>query len=292
MEMDLLSITRTAAMIYAEENLGNRKTETIRRKFVESIFVLRENKSMTIMTIIDALEEELSITYSEQEVLTLIKENDSFEYIAGKTKEEDTYRLTGKRYVLLQDRSSDVIQNTYEKFLVDKDIPSEKFGHVMQQYLYYLLNTNIEAFGGILKGSMPDVTKDLLVSLSDEDIQIINDFLNWKDNDKNIALYKLISYCIEYTIAVNNSKESVLTSAIKNKDFYLDNALLYRALGINGTQRKKRTLSFLKKCIETGQSLHVTGILGMSLWRPLTFTSTKLERPHLLGILIPQFSGG
>lgn len=79
MEMDLLSITRTAAMIYAEENLGNRKTETIRRKFVESIFVLRENKSMTIMTIIDALEEELSITYSEQEVLTLIKENDSFE---------------------------------------------------------------------------------------------------------------------------------------------------------------------------------------------------------------------
>ena len=72
-------------MIYAEENLGNRKTETIRRKFVESIFVLRENKSMTIMTIIDALEEELSITYSEQEVLTLIKENDSFEYIAGKT---------------------------------------------------------------------------------------------------------------------------------------------------------------------------------------------------------------
>ena len=45
-------------MIYAEENLGNRKTETIRRKFVESIFVLRENKSMTIMTIIDALEEE------------------------------------------------------------------------------------------------------------------------------------------------------------------------------------------------------------------------------------------
>ena len=93
MEMDLLSITRTAAMIYAEENLGNRKTETIRRKFVESIFVLRENKSMTIMTIIDALEEELSITYSEQEVLTLIKENDSFEYIAGKTKEEDMYRL-------------------------------------------------------------------------------------------------------------------------------------------------------------------------------------------------------
>lgn len=83
-------------MIYAEENLGNRKTETIRRKFVESIFVLRENKSMTIMTIIDALEEELSITYSEQEVLTLIKENDSFEYIAGKTKKKIRIVLLAK----------------------------------------------------------------------------------------------------------------------------------------------------------------------------------------------------
>lgn len=287
MEMDLLSITRTAAMIYAEENLGNRKTETIRRKFVESIFVLRENKSMTIMTIIDALEEELSITYSEQEVLTLIKENDSFEYIAGKTKEEDMYRLTGKRYVLLQDRSSDVIQNTFEKFLVDKDIPSEKFGHVMQQYLYYLLNTNIEAFGGILKGSMPDVTKDLLVSFSDEDIQIINDFLNWKDNDKNIALYKLISYCIEYAIAVNNSKESVLTSAIKNKDFYLDNALLYRALGINGAQRKKRTLSFLKKCIETGQSLHVTCISRHEFMETIDFHINQIRKTTPFGNINP-----
>ena len=53
---DILSITRTAAMIYAEENLGNRKTDTIKRKFIESIFVLHENKCMTILTIVDALE--------------------------------------------------------------------------------------------------------------------------------------------------------------------------------------------------------------------------------------------
>jgi len=223
---DILSITRTAAMIYAEENLGNRKTDTIKRKFIESIFVLHENKCMTILTIVDALEEDLSITYSEHEVLSLIKEHESFEYIAGVTSNDDMYRLSGKRYMLLQERGTDVIQNTYEKFLVGKDISYEKFAKIMQQYLYYLLNTNIEAFGAILKGTIPDTSQSTIDSFSDEEVQIINDFLNWKDNDKNVALYKLISCCIEYAVAVNNSKESILTSAIKNKAFYIDNALL------------------------------------------------------------------
>ena len=117
---DILSITRTAAMIYAEENLGNRKTDTIKRKFIESIFVIHENKCMTILTIVDALEEDLSITYSEHEVLSLIKEHESFEYIAGVTSNDDMYRLSGKRYMLLQERGTDVIQNTMRSFLLVK----------------------------------------------------------------------------------------------------------------------------------------------------------------------------
>lgn len=65
---DISSLTRTAAIIYAEESIGNRKTETIRRKFIESVFVLRDNACMSIMSIVDSLEEDLSITFSEQEV--------------------------------------------------------------------------------------------------------------------------------------------------------------------------------------------------------------------------------
>ena len=284
---DILSITRTAAMIYAEENLGNRKTDTIKRKFIESIFVLHENKCMTILTIVDALEEDLSITYSEHEVLSLIKEHESFEYIAGVTSNDDMYRLSGKRYMLLQERGTDVIQNTYEKFLVGKDISYEKFAKIMQQYLYYLLNTNIEAFGAILKGTIPDTSQSTIDSFSDEEVQIINDFLNWKDNDKNVALYKLISCCIEYAVAVNNSKESILTSAIKNKAFYIDNALLYRALGINGLQLKKRTLSFLRKCLETGQSLHVTCISRHEFMETIDFHINQIKSSTPFGNINP-----
>lgn len=284
---DISSLTRTAAIIYAEESIGNRKTETIRRKFIESIFVLRDNINMSIMSIIDSLEEDLSITFSEQEVSSLIKGHESFEYIVGKTPEKDTYRLVGKRYILLKDRSTNVIQNTYEKFINERDLSNDDFVGLMQRYLYYLLNTNIDAFSSILKGSTIEATSDILEQFSDEEVQIINDFLNWKDNDKNIALYKLISCCIEYAVAVNNSKESILSGAIKNKAFYLDNALLYRALGINGIQRKKRTLSFLKKCIETGQTLHVTCISRHEFMETIDYHINQIKNTTPFGNINP-----
>lgn len=284
---DITSITRTAAVIYADDSLGNRKTKTIRRKFIESVFVLRENKSMTISTIVDALEEELSITFSDEEILSLVDKHENFEYIAGKTKAEDSYRLEANRLLLLRRRGSDVIQNTYEKFLLGKDITTEKFAEIMQKYLYYLLNTNIEAFSGILNGAMPIHSNVSGEPFEAEDIQMINEFLNWNDNDKNVALYKLISCCIEYAIAVNNSKESILTSAIKNKDFYLDNSLLYRALGINGEQRKKRTISFLKKCQETGQTLHVTCISRHEFMETIDFHINQLRSTTPFGNINP-----
>ena len=47
-------------------------------------------------------------------------------------------------------------------------------------------------------------------------------------------------------------------ASLRNKLFYLDNNIIYRAIGINGDSRKQRTIVFLKKCLESGQKLTIS----------------------------------
>jgi hypothetical protein len=51
---------------------------------------------------------------------------------------------------------------------------------------------------------------------------------------------------------------SVFLNSVKNKVFYLDNNVLYRAIGLNGESRKKRIREFLSKCKSAGQIFKVS----------------------------------
>jgi hypothetical protein len=76
--------------------------------------------------------------------------------------------------------------------------------------------------------------------------------------EKNKLLFKLVSFCIEYSLVANNSSDEVFLNALRNKHFYLDNNVIYRAIGINGDLRKKRTENFLQKCVDNGQKLYIS----------------------------------
>ena len=64
--MNIRSITRTAAIIYADEQL-TRKTETIKRRFVESVFINNNNSLLTIAELITNIEEDMGLLFSEEE---------------------------------------------------------------------------------------------------------------------------------------------------------------------------------------------------------------------------------
>ena len=283
-KIDIQNVTRTAPIIFAEESLG-RKTETIKKKFIEAIFVLQDNRPLTIQDILDHLEDSLSLIFHEQEVLDLLKDENVFEYIANEKKESDKYKLIEKRFRHLKEKENKTINTTYEKYIRDRnpEIKNVNFEDIMQRYLYYLLNTNIEAFNAIIKGSIPKVEETSESGLSSKDIDIINDFLQWDDDEKNKDLFRLANYCIEYAIVVNNSKESMLSTAIKSKHFYIDNALIYRAIGINGEQRKKRTLTFLKKCTDTGQKLFISSISRKEFFESIDYHIDQLNKSTPFG---------
>lgn len=88
--------------------------------------------------------------------------------------------------------------------------------------------------------------------------EIINDFLNWDNDYKNKSIFDIVSYSIEYCLLVSNNKNSFQLQYLKNKSFYLDTNIIYRALGINGETRKKRTETFLRRCSETNIKLFIS----------------------------------
>ena len=114
--------------------------------------------------------------------------------------------------------------------------------------------------------SIPDTS-----SFNDEEIEVINKFLSYDNPGKDKALYVLVNYCIEYASAFNSIDPQDIVSALKNKILYLDNALIFRALGINGQLRKTRAENLFQRCIDSGQKLYISSI-------------TKPHRLHAVGL--------
>lgn len=256
------ALYRTSAVVYAEGNMESRKTKTIRRKFVEAVFVNSKNCLFTVSEIGVKVYEELDIMLTDNEINEIVSDSDFFVLHEGKKKEKK-YSLHAERYSHLQEKSEDNIEKVVNRYLEDcnGDVSdSDELRSLLDKYLFAMMNSNIVAYKQVLAPSSAQKSSGRvdIGDFSEDEIQTINQFLSWNDSAKDKELFKLVSCCIEYAIAVNNSKENALIEAFKNKVFYLDNALIYRAIGINGDIRKKRTLSFIRKCKECGQELRIS----------------------------------
>ena len=262
--MDISTSIRTAAVIYADEPTA--KTVSIKRKFIESVFLTNENAELTIAELANKIYEIFELSFSEEELDSIIaNETDKyFLVLDAKYVENKKISLLQSRYLYLYNKETknDITQYIDEYLLQHPQvsIQSESIQNLLNRYFYELLNTNISAYSQLLNPKKDAETSIKVESknFTPAEIDIINDFLNWNDIEKNKAIFKLLSYALEYALVSNNARDNVYLSSLRTKIFYLDTNLLYRALGINGDTRKKRTTVFLRKCKESGQKLIIS----------------------------------
>ena len=291
--MDIKSITRTAAIMYADSTMTNRTTNTIKRKFIESAYVYNNNIQMTLYELANCIHEEMGLLFSEDELKPIVKDSEIFVEVLSKSSEDIKYNLQEKRYGTLSSKPVDEIDQIIENFFSVKEgvfsLTKEAFKELIYRYLHSLLNTNIAAYSHFIKNSKQTIIPRLnSEQFEDNEIDIINEFIKWDNEDKNRAIFKLVNYCIEYAVVVNNSSEDVLSKSLRTKVFYLDNALIYRALGINGETRKKRTLSFLKKCKESGQKFVISKYTRMEFFNTIEFHLNQLNSSTPFGRISPH----
>lgn len=240
--------------------------KTIHRKVIESVFVENENKSMTVHNIIDFIQSKLELVFTEEEITEIIddtKKNQFVVHLDTKLK-ESFIRLTDKRFNTLKNKEQKFSIQTYIKEYVDSvyegKLSHEHLEDIILKFIYELLNKNISAFKKLTspkcRAEEISINNNLFTI---EERKVINDFLNWDKPEKNKSIFSLVSYSVEYSMLSNNiGNSSLLLQSIRNKVFYLDNNIIYRAIGINGEDRKNRILTFLRKCKENGQTFVVS----------------------------------
>jgi len=296
MSYKIQTITRTAAMIYAEDQ-SSRTSKSVKRAFVDAVLVNTDNQPCKIDKIVTKLQEDYELVFQEKELLEIIGQERYYEIIYGKKKQDNQYYLPTNRFEKLKGTNQFNIDSAIEDYIANNpDIDSAQLKKLLYDYLYMLLNTNMAAFNQLLErkekgiSSIPDTS-----SFNDEEIEVINKFLSYDDPGKDKALYVLINYCIEYASAFNSIDPQDIVSALKNKILYLDNALIFRALGINGQLRKTRAENLFQRCIDSGQKLFISSITRKEFFDSIDFHINQLKRTSPYGSINPilfRYTGG
>lgn len=296
MANSIQTITRTAAMIYAEDQ-SSRTIKSVRRTFVDALLVNSNNEPKTIEEITSLLLTEYELVFQEKDLQNIIDDNKYYEVIIGRLKRYNKYYLPTTRFNKLKERADYNIDNAIDDYIKDcPSIEAEKLKELLNKYLYSLLNTNISAFKQLLekKGSAISPVLDKS-SFKDDEIESINGFLAYENTKKDKALFELVNYCIEYASAINSIDPQDVISALKNKILYLDNALIFRVLGINGSQRKNRAENLFHRCIDSGQKLFISSVTRKEFFDSIDFHINQLKKTSPYGSINPilfRYTGG
>lgn len=145
------------------------------------------------------------------------------------------------------------------------DCSQEVLFDKLQEYLYYSFNSSIENLMGLLE--IKPLSEITGFSVSNEMVQLINDFIAWNNTEKNKLLYDLVSLSYEYCM-LTTKKDNLLSKRIfKGKRFLLDSNIIFRMAGINKDERQFVTTSFTKKCEEVGIELFYSSETLTELYR-------------------------
>ena len=288
---------RTAAMIYAEDQ-SIQTVKTVRRRFVDAVLVNADNTPHTVEQIITSLQKDYEIVVQEKEIIGFLDDERYYEKVLGKTKREDTYNLPNKRFERLKEKTENSIDDAIEEFSTQKpNVAPDELRDLLHKYLYSLLNTNISAYTQLLERKGKQVSPVIDSStFNDDEIETINCFISWDNPNKNKALFELVNYCIEYATAINSIDPQDVVDALKNKKLYLDNALIYRALGINGGFRKERVMNLLQRCADSGQQLIISSVTRKEFFETIDYHIGHLRGSTPYGNINPslfrRYTGG
>lgn len=254
------NVFRLSAILYASNNYQISPVQLHKKIIEDALYTNNSTDGISIESLAQYIETTYSIAFTDDE-LKKVLHNDKFKNIfaiipvkGGNNK----YLLNPARRVILDTNRTKTLNDFIAQYIADNQLESEN-AEAIYRYLYGVFTTNVESFRRMLENSnVKTLTQHY--SPKDEDANIINGFLDWECDDKNIAIFNLSSYALEYCMLTGKKGSNAKLESLQKKRFYLDTNILYRALGINGADRKLRTLSFLRKLKDTQNEIIITKI--------------------------------
>ena len=284
---------RLAAVLYADNNYEV-APKTIIKKVIESALLSNENKSINIHQLIDFIYSTYNLHLVEEEVKNIVTSDKEDGFLCNQKNEDTIVCLSEKRKQVIETKlSNKTIDYFIDEFEKAKAalVSGSNTKEIIYRFLYELLSSNIESFKKLLdsKKKIEDLINVESHTYTPVEREIVNEFLGWDNNGKNKAIFDIASYALEYCMICNNGGAThIQLNNLRNKIFYLDTNVIFRALGINGLNRQNRTNTFLRKFIEANTQLVISKFSETEFRDTITFYLDKLKETPLNRKINPE----
>lgn len=198
-------IFRLAAILYADNNYEV-SSKTLHRKVIESLFIDNNNEFIGLHTLIDRLKKQYNLDFTEEEIRDVVSDADCFNTSNCKI-DEIKITLTQKRFEAVK---SKIVTNNLEYFIEEFHKSNGQFDlkdlkTIIYRFLYEIFQTNISSFSKLVDPTIQ--IQDLLSNndhnLNSLEIDIINTFLNWDNDEKNKMIFDISNLALEYCLITN-----------------------------------------------------------------------------------------
>jgi hypothetical protein len=273
---------RLSAVLYADNNYLVSSKTTL-RKIIETGLFAMDRDSVSSHDLIDFIFDNYNLHIDEAEIeeIVLSKQQDTF--LVNFTGNGNVLSLTEKRKVIIQ---SKIDENTIEYFIDlfikenETQFSNSELKELIYRFLFDILSSNVESFKKLID---KDSSIEALINVDSHNYSLdereaINNFLKWDNEGKNKSVFNIASFAIEYCLISNNSKQGIELKNLTNKVFYLDTNVIFRALGINGEERRKRSITFLKRFQETNTKIIISKYTDKEFASTIDYYIKRLEQ--------------
>ena len=272
------NVFRLSAVIYANKNY-NISPVTMHREVIEdALFQLDNKDGVTLDYLSNFIEKEYSLVFTEDELKkVLYDDSNKKRFLVKPVKGGENYVMLNSDYrVILESRNTKVLGDYIKEYVQENNLDNSAF-EIIYRYLYNIYTNNVDGFNRLLAvKNVKDIAS--FYAPSESDSRVINGFLDWDNEEKNVSIFNLASYAIEYCLMTSRKGTSLQLDKLQKKVFYLDTNLLYRAIGINGEDRKERTLSFFRKLRDTNSILRLSKVTIEEYNRSIDGHIKKIKR--------------
>ena len=270
------NIFKLSASLYSMRSNDYSKNDVFLH-IIKCNFVNLENKAISVDELSASILDNYQINITNDELDLLIKENLSCFKIDGEGEQRQiclTIEENNKTRKNIEGGIERYIQ-TYVEKLPNKEAAK----HYIYNYLYKLTTSNITTYKLLLDKAQTDsLDPSQLVVDSKEEVEIIRGFLDWDNDEKNRAISEIVMCCLEYCLCVARyDSTALLKDFVENKTLYLDTNIIFRAIGNNGTERRKVVIAFLQKCKDANIRLAILDSTETEFVDTITYHIAKIK---------------
>jgi hypothetical protein len=206
---------------------------------------------------------------------SLITNSKSF--IITNTDNEPLVKLTPSKFEEVEKNISEFsIEPSIDSFINIKGYDNN-LRDVIIKILYQSIYENIYVFNpSNLNSLVPDVIKE---KFTQNELNTFNEFLEFDDPIKNRRLYNQFVKAIEFAILTSGKGVKKFTDKLyTDKAYILDTNIIFRMLGVGGTERKDTILKLISSCIKQGVSFEYTLRTHQELTNTLDASINKISK--------------